>query len=113
MSSHGFQNSYPQAQPYSSEPLAFFGGASSSTSPYYSGGRSSLEGNVGGGGSSSYATGNMSMSGGARLGGMMSGEGRWWEAFGTGGFEGEPSLMEGASEGNERQQQQQQQQQTD
>lgn len=22
-------------------------------------------------------------------------EGRWWEAFGTGGFEGEPSLMEG------------------
>jgi hypothetical protein len=27
----------------------------------------------------------------------MSSEGRWWEAFGTGGFEGEPSLMEGES----------------
>lgn len=43
---------------------------------------------MGGGG---YATGNMN----GRVGGMMSGEGRWWEAFGTGGFEGEPSLMEG------------------
>jgi hypothetical protein len=32
---------------------------------------------------------------GARLGSMMSGEGRWYEAFGTGGFEGEPGLMEG------------------
>ena len=43
----------------------------------------------------SYATGTMASS--ARLGSMMSasGEGRWWEAFGTGGFEGEPSLMEG------------------
>lgn len=42
-----------------------------------------------------YATGNMNMH--SRVGGMMSGEGRWWEAFGTGGFEGEPSLMEGES----------------
>lgn len=42
-----------------------------------------------------YASGNMNMNG--RIGGMMSGEGRWWEAFGTGGFEGEPSLMEGES----------------
>lgn len=38
------------------------------------------------------ATGSMS---GARLGSMMAGEGRWYEAFGTGGFEGEPGLMEG------------------
>ena len=44
-------------------------------------------------GSGGYATGTMN----GRVGGMMSGEGRWWEAFGTGGFEGEPSLMEGTS----------------
>jgi hypothetical protein len=44
-------------------------------------------------GSSAYgATGNMQS---GRMGSMMSSEGRWWEAFGTGGFEGEPSLMEG------------------
>lgn len=47
-----------------------------------------------GGAAAAYATGNMNMN--SRIGGMMSGEGRWWEAFGTGGFEGEPSLMEGA-----------------
>jgi len=40
-----------------------------------------------------YASGNMN----GGIGGMMSSEGRWWEAFGTGGFEGEPSLMEGES----------------
>jgi hypothetical protein len=89
-----FQQPYGQ-QPYpSSEPLAFFSGgpSSSATSPYYPGARSSLEGNVGG----AYgASGSMS---GARLGSMMAGEGRWWEAFGTGGFEGEPSLMEGESD---------------
>ncbi|GFZ50796.1 Protein transport protein yip1 [Saitozyma sp. JCM 24511] len=110
MSSHLFQNSYPQAQPYGSEPLAFFGSnpSGSSTSPYYPASRTSLEGNVGGG-PSSYASGSMGSMGnmgnmgnmgsmgsmsGARLGGVMASEGRWWEAFGTGGFEGEPSLME-------------------
>lgn len=46
-------------------------------------------------GGSGYATGNMNMNMNGRVGGIMSGEGRWWEAFGTGGFEGEPSLMEG------------------
>jgi hypothetical protein len=54
-----------------------------------SGGGAGPSGSIGGG----YATGNMN----GRVGGMMSGEGRWWEAFGTGGFEGEPSLMEGMS----------------
>lgn len=94
MSSHLFQqNQYP-SQPYSSEPLAFFGSASTSSTPYYAGSCSSLEGNMGGAGpSSGYAKGNMAA--GGRIGGMMAGEGRWWQAFGTGGFEGEPSLMEG------------------
>jgi hypothetical protein len=93
------QQAYP-SQPYGqSEPLAFFGGgpsASTSTSPYYPGSRSSLEGNMAGPSTpgSNYATGSMNMNG--RMG-MMSSEGRWWEAFGTGGFEGEPSLMEGKS----------------
>ena len=45
-------------------------------------------------GANAYGGASGSMSG-ARLGNMMAGEGRWWEAFGTGGFEGEPSLMEG------------------
>ncbi|ORY35695.1 hypothetical protein BCR39DRAFT_511542 [Naematelia encephala] len=97
MSNHLFpQSNYPShTQPYSSEPLAFFGGPSSSSSPYY-GSRQGLEGSMGAGASGSgvagYATGSMS---GARIGSMIGGgEGRWWEAFGTGGFEGEPSLME-------------------
>jgi len=95
--SHLFPQQSYQSQPYGqqSEPLAFFGGAtaSSSASPYYPGSRSSLEGNMGAGPSTAagYASGNMN----GGIGGMMSSEGRWWEAFGTGGFEGEPSLMEG------------------
>ena len=96
MSSHLFQqNQYPP-QPYASEPLAFFGGSStSSATPYYAGSRSSLDGRLGSSGTShGYATGNITP--GGQIGGMMHGEGRWWEAFGTGGFEGEPSLMEGA-----------------
>jgi len=95
--SHLFPQQNYQSQPYGtqqSEPLAFFGGqASSSASPYYPGSRSTLEGNMGAGPSTAgaYASGNMN----GGIGGMMSSEGRWWEAFGTGGFEGEPSLMEG------------------
>lgn len=92
-----YQNSYGQgAASYGgpSEPLAFFGGpSSSSNSPYYAGSRSSLEGNMGGSSGGNYATGSMASS--ARLGSMMAGEGRWWEAFTATGFEGEPSLMEG------------------
>jgi len=88
-----FQQNYQNQGYQTQEPLAFFGsGPSSSNSPYYAGSRSSLEGNMGGGGAYGGASGSMS---GARMGSMMAGEGRWWEAFGTGGFEGEPSLMEG------------------
>ncbi|KAK4689167.1 protein YIPF5/7, partial [Tremellales sp. Uapishka_1] len=95
MSSHLFpaQNGYAPAPYGSSEPLAFFGGTSgpsSSSSPYYAGSRPSLEATMSGGGSN-YAMGNMAP---GRMGSMMASEGRWWEAFGTGGFEGEPSLME-------------------
>lgn len=75
-----------------SEPLAFFGSTSapsSSNSPYYPGSRSSLEGHMGSS-SASYPSGSM-----GRSPGFISSEGKWWEAFGTGGFDGEPSLMEG------------------
>lgn len=43
--------------------------------------------------------GSMNMASGSMLSGPgMLSAGRWWEAFGTGGFDGEPSLMEGASD---------------
>lgn len=93
-------NAYP-----SSEPLAFFsgggpaggvgGGAAGSMAgagagqSYYPGSRSSLEGNM-----------NMNMAAGAY--GSMQSEGRWWEAFGTGGYDGEPGLMEGTYQINRR-----------
>jgi hypothetical protein len=85
------QNAYSSNSPYggSSEPLAFYSGASSSAGGNYYQGGGSTDNAYGGG----YATG--SMQGGERVSGMMAAEGRWWEAFGTGGLEGEPGLMEG------------------
>lgn len=82
-------SSYGSGQPpgNANEPLQFFG-AQSSSAPYYPGSRSSLEGNMGSLGSGP-AQGSMS--------GRINADGRWWEAFGTGGFDGEPSLMEGMS----------------
>ncbi|KAJ9115707.1 hypothetical protein QFC20_001034 [Naganishia adeliensis] len=45
------------------------------------------------GGAGAYGTG--SASGNMNMQGRMAlSEGKWWEAFGTGGFEGEPGLME-------------------
>lgn len=48
---------------------------------------------MGGAGYPGGSMGNMGTGGSAR--GFMVSEGRWWEAFGTGGFEGEPGLIEG------------------
>lgn len=74
-----------------SQPLQFFGGQPSS-GPGYS--AYDASGGMSGAGAygSSSASGNMNMQ--SR---MTLSEGRWWEAFGTGGFEGEPGLMEGKS----------------
>ena len=98
--SHLFQqpqsgHSYQQ-QPYGSSPYPqqggeqpFFAGGSSgpSSSSYYpSSPGVGVNGNMG----------SMSGSGGATVGRML-GEGRWWEAFGTGGVEGEQPLLEGES----------------
>lgn len=86
------QNAYSSNTPYGagagqSEPLAFYSGSSSSAGNYYQQGGSADTYGAG------YASG--SMQGGDRVTGMMAAEGRWWEAFGTGGLEGEPGLMEG------------------
>jgi len=88
------QNAYSSHSPYGSqsEPLAFYSGASSSSGNYYQGSGSGGDNAYGSG----YASGSMgSMQGAERVSGMMASEGRWWEAFGTGGLEGEPGLMEG------------------
>ncbi|GHJ85624.1 hypothetical protein NliqN6_2026 [Naganishia liquefaciens] len=70
-----------------SQPLQFFGQPSSGQgySAYDASGGMSGAGAYG----SSSASGNMNMQ--SR---MQMSEGKWWEAFGTGGFEGEPGLME-------------------
>jgi hypothetical protein len=54
---------------------------------YAYGGRSSLEGSVGMGGAVGAA--------GPSFGGPVQAVGPWWTAFGAGGFEGEPPLLEG------------------
>ncbi|KAI0762083.1 Yip1-domain-containing protein, partial [Trametes elegans] len=79
---------YPQqpVAPQPGVPLQFYA-PSPVGSTFYSGSRSSLDGNVG-------AQGNM-QSGGSGFGGNIQPAGGWWTAFGTGGFEGEPPLLEG------------------
>ncbi|KAI6002719.1 Yip1-domain-containing protein [Pisolithus albus] len=66
-------------------PLQFYA-AESYQSQFYPSSRSSLEGAVNAGGvTPSY-------------GGSIQQPGGWWTAFGTGGFEGEPPLLEGAKQ---------------
>jgi hypothetical protein len=71
------------------EPLQFYAGAQAQDSGgFYSGSRPSLEGQQ-------MAQGNIAQGGG--YGGSIQPQGGWWTAFGTGGFEGEPPLLEGIS----------------
>ncbi|EIW62892.1 Yip1-domain-containing protein [Trametes versicolor FP-101664 SS1] len=79
---------YPQqaVAPQPGVPLQFYA-PSPVGSTFYSGSRSSLEGHVG-------AQGSIQQ-GGAGYGGNIQPAGGWWTAFGTGGFEGEPPLLEG------------------
>ena len=65
-------------------PLQFY-----DQSSFYPGSRSSLEGNV-------AAQGSIVQPGTAGYTGSIQPAGGWWTAFGTGGFEGEPPLLEGA-----------------
>lgn len=70
-------------------PLQFYA-AASDQGQFYPGSRSSLEGNMGTSGS--VAPGGVAQAYG---GSIQQQPGGWWTAFGTGGFEGEPPLLEG------------------
>ncbi|KAJ9127949.1 hypothetical protein QFC24_000234 [Naganishia onofrii] len=82
------QSPYGAGPSATSQPLQFFGGQSSSGPGYSAYDASGGMGAAGGYGSAA-ASGNMNMQSRIPLS-----EGKWWEAFGTGGFEGEPGLME-------------------
>jgi hypothetical protein len=73
-----------------SQPLQFFGAPSSGPGYAAYDASSSMGNSAAYGGGGGGASGNMNMQGRMALS-----EGKWWEAFGTGGFEGEPGLMEG------------------
>ncbi|KAJ3520353.1 hypothetical protein NM688_g9174 [Phlebia brevispora] len=67
-------------------PLQFYA-PSPVGSTFYPASRSSLDGNVG-------AQGTISQQGAPAYGGNIQPAGGWWTAFGTGGLEGEPPLLE-------------------
>ncbi|KAH9929534.1 Yip1-domain-containing protein [Epithele typhae] len=82
------QNQYYQqaVAPQPGVPLQFYAPSPGVGGSFYSG-RSSLEGSMG-------AQGSIQQGGGYT--GQIQPSGGWWTAFGTGGFEGEPPLLEGA-----------------
>jgi hypothetical protein len=82
-SSHGPYYAQPPTQP-----LQFYA-PTPDQSNFYPGARPSLEGNVGPQGSISQHSTQPG------YGGNIQAQGPWWTAFGTGGFEGEPPLLEG------------------
>ena len=91
-SSHAQYYAQPPSGPSQPVPLQFFApGTVNDLNNFYPSSRSSLEGSVGPQGSiSQHATAP------AGFGGNIQPVGGWWTAFGTGGFEGEPPLLEGA-----------------
>jgi hypothetical protein len=82
---------YSQSPPSvaANTPLQFYS-AGSDQNQCYPGSRSSLEGNVGAQGSISHQGVQPGYGGN-----IAQPAGGWWTAFGTGGFEGEPPLLEG------------------
>ncbi|KAJ9101949.1 hypothetical protein QFC19_005031 [Naganishia cerealis] len=82
------QSPYAAGPNGAAQPLQFFGGQTSSGPGYSAYDASGGMGSAGAYGSAS-ASGNMNMQSRIPLS-----EGKWWEAFGTGGFENEPGLME-------------------
>jgi hypothetical protein len=91
-SSHSQYYAQPPSGPSQPVPLQFFApGTVNDLNNFYLSSRSSLEGTVGPQGSiSQHAVPP------AGFGGNIQPVGGWWTAFGTGGFEGEPPLLEGA-----------------
>ncbi|KII92607.1 hypothetical protein PLICRDRAFT_89178 [Plicaturopsis crispa FD-325 SS-3] len=78
---------YSQAPPAQGVPLQFYAPSTPDPSQFYPGSRSSLDGNV-------NPQGSMASGVGPGFGGNIQSGGGWWMAFGTGGFEGEPPLLE-------------------
>jgi protein YIPF5/7 len=84
---------YAQPQPQG-QPLQFYAPSpASSDSGFYPGSRPSLEGSAMAQGS--MTQGSMTQGSSPGFGGQIQPQGGWWTAFGTGGFEGEPPLLEG------------------
>lgn len=81
-------NPYYLVHAQQNAPLQFYA-AGSDQGQFYPGSRSSLEGNMGT--STSIPAGGVAQT----YGGTIQQPGGWWTAFGTGGFEGEPPLLEG------------------
>jgi len=83
---HPAQGYYGQPGPSSASPLQFYQAPHAThDSSFYS--QPTLQGNVAsGGGAQGHTEG---------FGGNIQQQGPWWHAFGTGGFEGEPPLLEG------------------
>lgn len=80
----------PSAPPAQASNLQFYSPADANANSFYPGSRPSLDGNM-------APQGSMSSSATAPgFGGNIQVQGPWWTAFGTGGFEGEPPLLEGA-----------------
>ncbi|KAL5485455.1 hypothetical protein ACEPAI_8097 [Sanghuangporus weigelae] len=76
----------PQAHAPTQQPLQFYSPSPGpSEGGYYASSRPSLEGNMGSMGVNAAASG---------FGGNIQPVGPWWTAFGTGGLEGEPPLLE-------------------
>lgn len=80
-------NYYPAHQ-NQNVPLQFYA-AGADQGQFYPGSRSSLEGNMGT--SASIPSAGVAQA----YGGSIQQPSGWWTAFGTGGFEGEPPLLEG------------------
>jgi hypothetical protein len=80
------QNAYYGPGNQLNVPLQFY-----DQSSFYPGSRSSLEGNA------APTQGSIVQPGASGYTGSIQPAGGWWTAFGTGGFEGEPPLLVGAS----------------
>ena len=90
-SPHASGSGAPAMGPQHGAPLQFYAPSPGpSENGYYPGARPSLEGNMGSGG-------GVGVGGGVAYGGNIQQVGPWWTAFGTGGLEGEPPLLEGMS----------------
>ncbi|KAH6910389.1 Yip1 domain family protein [Coprinopsis sp. MPI-PUGE-AT-0042] len=97
-SSSSYYQPAAQAAPASADPLQFYDPSSYGAYPgsrpsldqsYAAGGNMGVAGNMGNMGGNMGVGGNMDMG----VGGSMQ-TGGWWTAFGTGGFDGEPPLLE-------------------